>query len=115
MPISREKRSLYPADWKAISLDVRERAGWMCEGSPRYPACRAAAYQPHPVTGSRVILTVAHLDNDPANSDPANLKAWCQRCHLTYDAAFHAGNAARTRCAKSFQFDLLDSIGVENG
>jgi hypothetical protein len=40
------------------------------------------AYKP-PV---KVILTVAHLDHQPENCDPANLKAWCQRCHIVYDA-----------------------------
>ena len=34
----------------------------------------------------RVVLTVAHLDHTPENCDPDNLRAWCQRCHLAYDA-----------------------------
>lgn len=38
----------------------------------------------------RIVLTVAHLDHTPENCDPANLKAWCQRCHLAYDAPHHA-------------------------
>jgi hypothetical protein len=59
---------------------VRERAGQRCEG------CGAANHEPHPVTGSRVVLTVAHLDHQPENCDPANLRAWCQRCHNAYDA-----------------------------
>jgi 5-methylcytosine-specific restriction endonuclease McrA len=112
MPITAERKAFYPKDWKAISLEVRERAGWVCEGSPAYPNCRAVGYEPHPVTGSKVILTVAHLDHDPANVDRANLKAWCQRCHLTYDATFHAENAAKTRRARSPQFDLVDMIAV---
>ncbi len=91
------KRHLYPADWEAISLAIRDRAGWCCEGSPRYPECRARHGELHPVTGSRVVLTVAHLDHDTTNNDPANLRAMCQRCHLTYDAAHHAANARRTR------------------
>jgi 5-methylcytosine-specific restriction endonuclease McrA len=48
-----------------------------------------------------VVLTVAHLDHTPENVDPANLKAWCQRCHLTFDAPLHARNAAATRAARS--------------
>jgi 5-methylcytosine-specific restriction endonuclease McrA len=37
-----------------------------------------------------VVLTTAHLDHDPSNCDPANLRAWCQRCHNTYDAPMRA-------------------------
>lgn len=32
-----------------------------------------------------IILTVAHLDHDPANCSDENLKALCQRCHNRYD------------------------------
>jgi len=32
-----------------------------------------------------IILTVAHLDQDTTNNDPANLAALCQRCHLNHD------------------------------
>lgn len=45
----------------------------------------------------RIVLTVGHLDHTPENCDPANLRAWCQRCHLTYDAAHHATTRAATR------------------
>jgi hypothetical protein len=38
-----------------------------------------------------------HLDHDPTNCDPENLKAGCQKCHLTYDAKHHAKNAKETR------------------
>lgn len=41
MPIRPENRARYPKDWKAISLEVREAAGWRCEGSPAWPDCRA--------------------------------------------------------------------------
>lgn len=36
-------------------------------------------------TALKVILTIAHLDHDPTNNDPGNLKALCQRCHNRYD------------------------------
>lgn len=111
MPIRPENRARYPADWKAISLEVRERAGWQCEGSPAYPDCRVVNGCTHPVTGSRVILTVAHLDHTPENvgapGDRPNLRAWCQRCHLTYDAPHHAATAAATRRAASPQMELF--------
>lgn len=85
------KRELYPANWRAISLAIRERAGWRCE------FCGAAQGEPHPETGSRVVLTVAHLDHNPQNCAPDNLRALCQCCHLRYDAAEHARHAAETR------------------
>lgn len=110
MPIRPENKGRYPKDWRRISLEARERAGWQCEGSPAYPDCRAANHQPHPVTGSRVVLTVAHLDHQPENCAPANLRAWCQRCHVTYDAAHHRATAARTRRARRAIADLFDEV-----
>ncbi|RYC29091.1 hypothetical protein D3273_25790 [Lichenibacterium minor] len=107
MPVRPDRRALYPKDWKAVSLSIRERAGWRCEGSPDiYPDCRAANGMPHSVTGSRVVLTVAHLDHDETSSDPSNLRAMCQRCHLTYDARHHAANAAATHRRKAPQLDM---------
>ena len=106
MPIKPENKAKYPKDWKAISLRIRERAGNRCE------FCGAENYQPHPVTGSKVILTVAHLDHNPANCADDNLKALCQKCHLTYDAQHHATNAAQTRRRKrnaaTGQLELFD-------
>ncbi len=79
----------YPKDWRLISRRVREAAGWRCEGSPAFPDCRAANGDPHPETGSRVVLTVAHLDQDTTNNGRDNLRALCQRCHLNHDRAHH--------------------------
>lgn len=85
VPIRPENAKRYPKDWKQISLSVREAAGWRCEGSPAFPECRAVNGEPHPATRSKVVLTVAHLDHTPENCERQNLKAWCQRCHNTYD------------------------------
>ena len=108
MPIRESERARYPKDWRAISLRIRERAGWRCEGSPQYPHCRAQNREPHPVTGSRVVLTVAHLDHTPEHCDEGNLKAMCQRCHLTYDAAHHAANSAARRRSSMAVGDLFE-------
>lgn len=54
--------------------------------------CKAHNGLPNPVTGSKVILTVAHLDRDPSNNRFANLAALCQRCHIRYDQAQHIRN-----------------------
>lgn len=80
MPIRPENKDRYPKDWKAISASIRERAGNRCE------ECGAENGQPHPHTGSKVVLTTAHLDHTPENCDPENLRSWCQKCHNTYDA-----------------------------
>lgn len=109
MPLSAEKRALYPDDWPEVSLRIRERAGNRCEGSPgHYPDCRAENGKAHPVTGSLVVLTVAHLNHDPADCRPENLRAMCQRCHLTYDAKHHAENARQTRRRRMACGDLFE-------
>lgn len=90
MPIRPEMKDKYPRNWRAISWVIRAlRAGWRCEGSPRYPGCRAAHGKPHPITGNAVCLTVAHLNHNPADCRPDNLRAMCNRCHLVYDAPHH--------------------------
>lgn len=50
----------------------------------------------------RVILTVAHLDQNINNNDPSNLRAFCQRCHLNHDRA----DNLRRRKAKKGQLPL---------
>jgi hypothetical protein len=87
----------YPDNWREIRMMILSRATHACEGSPKYPDCRATNYLPHPVTGSKVVLTIAHLDQDITNNDPGNLRAWCQRCHLTHDAQQHAESRRKNR------------------
>lgn len=101
MPIRPENRARYPADWPQVSAAIRQRSGGRCEcrgecGRGHRGRCRAWHDQPHPETRSRVVLTVAHLDHTPENCAPDNLRAMCQACHLTYDAAHHAATRART-------------------
>ena len=95
MPIRPENRKRYPKNWKQIRSAILMRANYMCEGSPAFPDCRAENGKPHPVTGSPVVLTIAHLDHTPENCDPDNLRAWCQKCHNTYDAPMRALNRKR--------------------
>jgi 5-methylcytosine-specific restriction endonuclease McrA len=66
---------------------------------------------PHPVTGSIVVLTIAHVNHDTRDCRDENLRAWCQRCHLAYDAPLHARNAARTRRSSRAWRDLFE-MGV---
>ncbi|QIX60894.1 hypothetical protein HER32_06760 [Hymenobacter sp. BT18] len=77
----------YHPKWSLISRLIRyHRAGNRCEW------CLAENHQPHPATGSKVILTVAHLDRDRRNNRFGNLAALCQRCHLNYDRPQHTQN-----------------------
>lgn len=133
-------RSRYPANWREVSRAIRERSGQRCEcagecgdahdgGRCMAPngetirrdgarwelhggcsLCLGGDQECRPV---RVVLTVAHLDHTPANCDPANLRAWCQRCHLRYDAAHHAKNARATRMRRK-AVGMLPGIGGED-
>ncbi len=55
----------------------------------------------------RVVLTVAHLDHQPQNCDPANLRALCQRCHNVYDAPMRRAGIAERARAKNAIGDLF--------
>lgn len=126
MPIRRENRDRYPPDWKQIVAQVRERSGNCCEGSPAFPDCRVAngavgyrdggrwvqlgvsvddaglAIDTAIEDGfrvTRIVLTTGHLDHTPEHCDPANLRHWCQRCHLFYDREHHTQSAYMGRRA----------------
>lgn len=99
MPIREENKHRYPCDWKQISNRIRfVRAMARCEcrgecGSRHHQTderCTAVHMNPHPATGSNVVLTVAHLNHEPEDCGDDNLKAMCQACHLAYDAEHHA-------------------------
>jgi 5-methylcytosine-specific restriction endonuclease McrA len=79
MPIKPENKNRYPKNWNEIRQSILKRADNKCEG------CGVANYHSHPITGSRVVLTIAHLDHTPENCDENNLRAWCQKCHNSYD------------------------------
>lgn len=123
MPIKPENKARYPDNWPEIRERIMDRAGARCE----WPGCgvrhRALGYWHNdrfvylpralreagvdgpctiaavegPLKIIRIILTIAHLDHTPENCADDNLRAWCQRHHLGYDAGHHAVNAARTR------------------
>ncbi len=107
MPIRPEHRHLYGPVWRRIRAAILERAGHRCDE----PGCRIgdgwlvqkdldgrvvvvgatrrARISPvdaqmqrlgQPVT--EIVLTVHHADGNPANNDPRNLLALCQRHHL---------------------------------
>lgn len=131
MPIAPENRHLYGRDWKQIRQSILARAGDKCEWCGvqnravgfRDPRDRSKFYDLDDPTGDaawdefdtdeesakaviQIVLTIAHIDRDPRNNDPANLAALCQRCHLRHDAPQHASNARKTRFRKSGQLTL---------
>lgn len=102
MPIRPENRARYPADWARRSRFVRfVRARGRCEW------CGAAHGEPHPLTGSKVVLTTAHVHDDrPEAASLLNLAALCQKCHNGHDAPKRAaGIAARRRAATGDLFE----------
>lgn len=98
MPIRPENRDRYPADWKEISSRIRfERADGLCE------FCQIARHgQPHPVTGSTVVLTTAHLSEEVEDCSDDNLAAMCQRCHNCYDAPMRRRGIAERKALPLF-------------
>ncbi len=119
MPIRLEYRWLYPIDWPELSRAIRfGRAKGRCEccGRPhgrqvqhrgggvwwdedgqiwRDGAGRVIRRVPALAEGEAgtlrtfVVLATAHLDHDPTNNHPRNLRALCQRCHLLNDREEH--------------------------
>ncbi|MCO5250759.1 MAG: hypothetical protein M9949_04970 [Candidatus Kapabacteria bacterium] len=115
MPIDYKE---YHPKWKLISRLIRfKRAGNRCEWCGRtngqiidketgkYPIhskwekFHRILYNPH--SGftynsllkhfgfTKIVLTVAHVDQDKSNNRFSNLAALCQRCHLNHDRKHH--------------------------
>ena len=80
MPIRPENKHRYPKDWKQIRDRILNRAKGKCE------RCGAMNYLPHPETGSKVVLTIAHINHTPEDCCDENLLALCQLCHNRHDA-----------------------------
>lgn len=109
-PIREEERDRYPADWPHISWRINLRSGHACEcrGECGHDhtgwsgQCGARNGRSHPVTGSRVVLTVAHMDHQPEHCDDDNLRAMCQRCHLAYDRHHHRQTRRSRKAMRDF-------------
>ena len=123
MPIKPENQRRYPPNWRDIRAAILARAGDGCEfcGIPnrswrlpdletwtRDPAT-AEAWTNDGRKATRIVLTIAHLDHQPEHSDPANLRALCQRCHLAWDRDHHRQSAYHTRRAGKALGELFDA------
>lgn len=102
MPFDRSK---YPKNWRDISDEIRfQRANGQCEWHENGARCEARHMQSHPITGSKVVLTTAHLNHKPMDVRRSNLMAMCQLHHLRYDADLHKSNAQAKRNARRMKF-----------
>ncbi|MFJ7441305.1 hypothetical protein ACIQW5_27085 [Methylorubrum thiocyanatum] len=136
MPIRREHRFFYPIDWPQLSAVIRfGRAKGRCEacqrphgrtvfclGDGRWWDEEAASWRDGAgglvcievgngdvlgeVRTTRVVLATGHRNHDTADNSPANLAAWCQRCHILHDAPEHR----RRRWVTLFQRKALGDL-----
>lgn len=81
----------YPLEWKTGDIQRKqyERANWTCEhcGMKFHPGS-TKAIDARNKDGKPTILTVHHIDGNPANCDWTNLLVCCQRCHLHIQATW---------------------------
>ena len=114
MPIKEENKKLYPANWNEIREAILKRANNRCEfcGVENHIKgfrtksgqflrtdnnelnARIAECLHHKIF--KIVLTIAHLDHNPKNNSPENLRALCQKCHLNYDKKHHAETRRKT-------------------
>jgi hypothetical protein len=105
--------SRYPENWLQFTLNIRDSKDWSCENCGKQ--CRKTGEllsdfilriwgnKQGQLVGNdwkeavdfpkRFSLTSAHLDQNPSNNHPANLKALCTVCHLQYDHPHFKSNA----------------------
>lgn len=96
MPIKPENKARYPKNWKEIRASILQRANNKCE------FCGIENYSVRE-NGSKVVLTIAHLDHTPENCNPENLRALCQKCHNTYDAEHRKETRLKTKNKEKFE------------
>ena len=139
MPIRRELKGFYPIDWKELSRVIRfERAKGRCEacGQPhgrdvwhlgdghwfdtdagewRDEQGRAVDWIDYrdyrgELRQTRIVLAAAHLNHDPTDNRPRNLKALCQRCHMLHDRKEHRRQRRLTYRRRRALGDLFDGV-----
>lgn len=111
------ERERYPKNWNLIAFAIKQASQWHCEncGKPCRKPEEAIADFENPLTPEwlselvevctdeapeeirrykpqRFALSVAHLDQNPRNNQPENLKALCMPCHLRYDRRYQGFN-----------------------
>lgn len=136
MPIRRQHRYFYPIDWAQLSAVIRfRRAGGACEacgrphgwmiyhlGDGRWWDAEVGCWRDGQgrsvstlptfeelllIRTTKVVLATAHRDHDTANNRPANLAAFCQRCHMNHDRPEHQRRRWRTLFRRKGLGDLF--------
>jgi len=128
-------RALYPDEWEAIALEIKGSADWICQNCGR-PYRRLGVswddfedwlFKQSPTwwseleeevydheTGEwvyvvklqRFTLTVTHLNHQPEDSRPENLKALYTPCHCRYDIR-QMGLKKRLKLERKGQLNLF--------
>lgn len=107
-------RRLYPANWDEIARGIKDAAGWKCQCCDKpccppnkdfwqWAVCLSDSQWADELPDedesvfmekweersikARFTLTVAHLNHQPEDCRPENLRALCSVCHLRYDAS----------------------------
>jgi 5-methylcytosine-specific restriction endonuclease McrA len=109
MPIRPENRHYYTGEaWQRLRKRILARANNACEvcnvqnGQTYFRFLRGICHE------ARVVLTVAHLNHNPADNRLKNLQALCQRCHLKHDEKHHAKSRRETRLKKQGLQELFE-------
>lgn len=123
----------YPPDWEETRERILTRAKHCCEecGAPNYSILRKSdrvtpgeqewdmfkakirngysrIQAMRKMRFTQIILTIAHLDHDKDNWEVTDerLRAWCQKCHLSYDRTRHIDNRKYGRNWRKDQLKL---------
>jgi 5-methylcytosine-specific restriction endonuclease McrA len=129
MPISPALMPLYPggsirsAEWLSLRAKILRRARYRCQDCGVLDRSVLFAFldddapidrwtidfwghrhAPRQFVLKTVILSTAHLDHDPTNNRPRNLRALCQQCHNRHDAR-HRWETRRKSLALGDLFD----------
>jgi 5-methylcytosine-specific restriction endonuclease McrA len=125
MPIKPENKHLYPKNWKQIRKSILERANNHCEfcgvenyaegyrdSEGKFVESYGMQQEADALDGEKIIkivLTIAHLDHNPQNCYPENLRALCQKCHLNYDIEHHKETRRNSKKLPLFDKGKVDA------
>ena len=106
MPTHPDLKHLYPKNWDEISAGVKAEQQHACaecgvpdrvyifrfshEATSWRLADEIPSKEMPPGAPVFIVLTTAHIDQNPANNERSNLKALCQMCHNRLDAPHRA-------------------------
>lgn len=111
MPIKPENRHHYQGEaWQKVRAATLARAGNRCElcflpnGQVVYRDGSGQPYLTNPpgagLSATKIVLTCAHINQDPADNREVNVLALCQRCHLRIDLPYKMAAMAAARTAR---------------